>query len=87
MIRIQIPATSANLGSGFDSLGTVSYTHLDVYKRQKSTWSASGRRPTSTSNSSKGTSLSFRKMPMRPSYVRTVYTVTWLAMAYAPLLS
>ena len=27
------------------------------------------------------------KFKMRPSYVRTVYTVTWLAMAYAPLLS
>ena len=31
MIRIQVPATSANLGSGFDSLGiaSVSYTHLN----------------------------------------------------------
>ena len=57
MIRIDVPATSANLGAGFDSLGialtmqnrvwmeesdsleitctAVSYTHLDVYKRQE----------------------------------------------------
>ena len=55
MIRLRIPATSANIGPGFDSIGLavglynevtmeewdgvqiespVSYTHLDVYKRQ-----------------------------------------------------
>ena len=38
MIKVRVPATSANLGPGFDAFGIalnpVSYTHLDVYKRQ-----------------------------------------------------
>ena len=47
MVRVKIPATTANLGCGYDTFGmalgyynyvsverAVSYTHLEVYKRQ-----------------------------------------------------
>ena len=37
-ITVRVPATTANIGPGFDSMGCalapVSYTHLEVYKRQ-----------------------------------------------------